>query len=199
MPNIGAVILAAGESSRFGRTKQVIEFRGKTLLRRVVDAASEAGCAPIAVVLGSTREEVACELEQTNAVAIENRNWRSGIGSSIRAGVQSLIDNNSQLEAVVLLVCDQPYVDRDVIKQLLVLRRKTIKPIVASSYADTLGVPALFDRSCFEELLALNDSNGAKPIILRDRERVAEFSFPEGKTDIDTLEDFNLAKQSESR
>jgi len=199
MPNIGAVILAAGESSRFGRTKQVIEFRGKTLLRRVVDAASEAGCTRIAVVLGSTREEVACELEQTNAVAIENRNWRSGIGSSIRAGLQSLIDNNSQLEAVVLLVCDQPYVDRDVIKQLLVLRRKTIKPIVASSYGDTLGVPALFDRSCFEELLALNDCSGAKPIILRDRERVAEFLFPEGKTDIDTLEDLNLAKRSKSR
>src|SRR5438552_16557921 len=106
MPNIGAVILAAGESSRFGRPKQVIEFRGKTLLHRAVDAASEAGCAPIAVVLGSNREEVARELTQTNVVPIENQNWRSGIGSSIRAGVRGLIDNNSQLEAIALLGCD---------------------------------------------------------------------------------------------
>src|SRR5438874_11123562 len=112
MPNIGAVILAAGESSRFGRTKQVIEFRGKTLLGRVVDAASEAGCTRIAVVLGSTGEEVACELEQTNAVVIENRNWRSGSGSSIRAGAQCLIDKTSPLDAVLLVVCDQPAVVR---------------------------------------------------------------------------------------
>ena len=75
-------------------------------------------------------------------------------------------------------------------EQLIALREKTKKPIVASSYSNTLGVPALFDRSYFEELLRLNDESGAKSIILANRERVAELPFPEGKIDIDTVEDY---------
>src|SRR5205085_1732585 len=123
MAKVAAVILAAGESARFGKPKQFLRFRGKTLLRRIVDAASEADCAPV-------------------------------------------------------------------IKQLISLREKTAKQIVASSYAETLGVPALFDRSCFKELLALNDSAGAKSIVLSNPERLAKLYFPGAKIDIDTVADF---------
>lgn len=79
--------------------------------------------------------------------------------------------------------------DAQTIEQLIVLREKTKKAIVASSYSDTLGIPALFDRFCFAELLELDDERGAKPIILSNPERVAEFPFPRGKIDIDTVED----------
>jgi molybdenum cofactor cytidylyltransferase len=89
----------------------------------------------------------------------------------------------------VLLACDQPFVSARTIEQLIALREKTKKAIVASSYSDTLGVPALFDHSCFAEFLALNDETGAKTIILANRKRVAEFPFPEGKIDIDTPAD----------
>ena len=57
MQNIGAVILAAGESSRFGRPKQLLRFRGKSLVRRVVEAAKQAGCSPIVVVTGGDAED----------------------------------------------------------------------------------------------------------------------------------------------
>jgi molybdenum cofactor cytidylyltransferase len=77
-----------------------------------------------------------------------------------------------------------------VIKQLIRLREQTGKAIVASSYSNTLGVPALFDRSYSEELLSLGDASGAKSIILSDRDRVAELSFPKGEIDIDTVEDY---------
>jgi molybdenum cofactor cytidylyltransferase len=90
----------------------------------------------------------------------------------------------------VLLVCDQPAVDARVIQRLIALRETSGKSIVASSYADTLGVPALFTRSIFEELLSLGDKAGAKSIVLRSRERVASLSFPEGEIDIDTWEDW---------
>lgn len=184
------MILAAGESSRFGKPKQLIPFRGKSLLRGIIDAAAEANCSPIAVVLGSSRQQIENDLEKTNVLIVENRNWQQGIGTSIRAGVQLVIDRERDVDAIVLLVCDQPFVDPRVIKKLITLRKKTGKPIVASSYAETLGVPALFDRSCFHELLALDDTRGAKPIILRHRERVTEVMFPEGKVDIDTAEDY---------
>jgi molybdenum cofactor cytidylyltransferase len=223
MSNIGAVILAAGESSRLGGPKQLVHFRGKSLVRRIVDVAGAGGCEPILVVTGSdaTAETsmrtphlnplpfgrgeqkttsrtlidlIARELKQTSATLVENENWCRGIGTSIRRGVQSLIDNASNLESIVVLVCDQPFVDARVIKGLIELRQKTNKSIVASAYSGTLGVPALFDRSCFGELLALSDDTGAKSIILRNRERVAEFPFPEGAIDIDTVADYEKHK-----
>jgi molybdenum cofactor cytidylyltransferase len=223
MPNIGAIILAAGQSSRLGGPKQLVHFRGRSLVRRIVDVAGAAGCEPILVVTSSdataetsmltphlnpvpfergeerTRSRtlidlIVRELKKTSATLVKNENWHRGIGTSIRRGVQRLIDNASNLEAIVVLVCDQPFVDARTIKGLIELREKTNKPIVASAYAGTLGVPALFDRSCFGELLALSDDTGAKSIILRDRERVAEFSLPEGAIDIDTVVDYERYK-----
>ena len=194
--NIGAAILAAGESSRLGRPKQLIQFRGKSLILRTVDAASEVGCSPVTVVLGRDRKKIEDELAGTRVAIVKNENWRAGIGTSIRAGVQNLLSQTSNLEGIVLLVCDQPFADAGVIKGLIGLRQKTNKSIVASAYAETLGVPAFFDHSCFEELLALSDDSGAKSIILRDRKRVAELRFPEGNIDIDTEEDYEKLSRS---
>ena len=199
---IAAIILAAGGSTRFARPKQLVQFRGKSLLRRIVDAAAEAKCSPVVVVIGSETEKTREELAGTSAIAVQNNDWQRGIGTSICGGVQEAMDNAgkggrpsavskpSLLEAIVLLTCDQPFVEAQTIHELIALYEKTKKAIVASSYSDTLGVPALFDRSCFAELLALDDDSGAKPIILSKRERVAEFPFPEGKIDIDTVEDY---------
>src|SRR6266853_164026 len=200
MQKIGAVILAAGESSRFGRPKQLLQFRGKSLVRRVVDAAKDANCSAIVVVLGSKREQIERELGETDAIVAENQDWRRGIGSSIRVGVESAVNQAPDIEAIVLLTCDQPFVKTDTIECLIAMREKTEKAIVASSYSGTLGVPALFDRSCFQELLALNDASGAKAIIVSNRERVAEFPFPQGKIDIDTVEDLEqLAPRRQRR
>src|SRR5213082_777078 len=204
---IAAVILAAGESSRLGEPKQLIQFRGKTLVRRMVDAASEAGCRPVLVVLGNRKrtasgsptearehevdfvETISSELKKTGATIVANPNWKRGIGTSIHAGVQHLMETAPGVEATVLLACDQPFVDRAVIDGLITLHHETRKPIVAASYAGTLGVPALFDRSRLPDLLGLDDSAGAKSIILSNRDQVAELPFPKGEVDIDTAED----------
>ena len=190
MQKIGAVILAAGESSRFGRPKQLVQFRGKSLVRRAVNAAKDANCSAIVVVLGSKRAQIERELKETDAIVAENQDWRRGMGSSIRVGVEGAVNQAPDIEAIVLLTCDQPFVKTDTIKCLIAMREKTKKAIVASSYSQTLGVPALFDRSCFQELLALDDETGAKTIILSNRERVAELLFSEGKIDIDTAADY---------
>ena len=206
--NIGAIILAAGESARFGKPKQLIQVGGKSLIRRAVDAASRAGCSPIVIVVASDKdanrstsrteatvpndgliEAISRELKNTDVAIVENKHWQRGIGTSIRTGVQHLIDDTSEVDGIVLLVCDQPFVDAQTIHGLVALRQKTSKAIIASSYANTLGIPALFDRSCFQELLALPDTNGAKPVILENRHRVAEFPFPKGAIDIDTVQD----------
>ena len=195
---IGAVILAAGSSSRFEQPKQLITFRAKSLVRRVIDAALEAGCSPVVVVIGSESERIVGELQKTKAMSVENEDWQKGIGTSIRRGVQGLMNHASGSDAIVLLVCDQPFVNAQTIRNLINLRDQTKKTIVASRYADTMGVPALFDRSLFEELLSLGDEAGAKSIILRSPQRVAECEFPEGAVDIDTREDWEEFNEAES-
>jgi molybdenum cofactor cytidylyltransferase len=190
MRKIGAVILAAGGSSRFGQPKQLLAFHGKTLVRIVIDAAREAGCSPVMVVIGNNSERLHRELTDANVIAVRNASWQRGIGSSIRTGVQALRDHAPEVEAIFLLACDQPAVSARLIEGMIAMQSATKKDVVASSYADTVGVPALFDRSLFEDLLSLGDESGAKSIILQNPERVVQFAFPDGAIDIDTGDDW---------
>jgi len=118
MERIGAIILAAGGSSRLGRLKQLLEFRNQTLLRRIVDAATAARCAPVTVVIGAERDRIAQELTETKELLVENENWKRGIGSSIREGLRATVSAYPNTEAVILLACDQPLVDAETIGAL---------------------------------------------------------------------------------
>lgn len=192
MGQVAAIILAAGESSRLGKPKQLLEFKGKTLVRRAVDAANGAKCSPIIVVTGGESPDIDAELQCTTAIVASNKDWKSGIGSSIRRGIQHLLSSDKDIDAVVILVCDQPFVDSTIVNALIARRGETGKPIVASGYANTLGVPAIFDRSLFSALAHLSNASGAKSLILQNQDDVAGLPFPEGKIDIDTIEEWNL-------
>ena len=190
MSNIGALILAAGGSARFGRPKQLLLFQGETLVRRAVRAATEPCEAGIIVVAGDTRALIEAELRESAATVVENPEWRSGLGTSIRCGLQHLIASAPELDAVVLMACDQPFVDAETVAALVAKQATSGKAIVASSYANTLGIPALFDCSCFATLLALPDDSGAKALIESRLADVASIEFEKGAIDIDTPADF---------
>ena len=190
MRNVGAIILAAGGSSRFGRPKQLLAFRGESLVRRAVRSAVEAGCTRIAVVVGGQRDLIETELRETPAFVIHNPKWERGLGTSIRSGLQHLLGAHPKVDAVVLLACDQPFVEARTISALMMMREDSGKSIVASRYANTLGVPAIFDRPCFEALIALPDDSGAKALIESRGADVAEIPFEQGAIDIDTPADF---------
>jgi molybdenum cofactor cytidylyltransferase len=193
MRNIGAVVLAAGGSTRLGKPKQLLTFRGETLISRVVRAAAEAGCDPVVVVVGEIGDAIRQAIDGTGATIVENADWQSGLGTSIRRGLGEMARS---IDAVLLLTCDQPFVDRGVIAALIAAQEETGKPIVASSYANTLGVPALFQRSCFKALLALPDDSGAKKLIEDQAADVASIPFEAGAIDIDTPEDFERLKEN---
>ena len=190
MPRVGAVILAAGGSRRFGRPKQLVAFQGESLVRRSVRAATEAGLASIVVVAGESAAAIKNELRETSAAVIENGEWQRGLGTSIRCGLQELRALVPDLDAVVILACDQPFVEASTIAALIAEHDRSGKPMVASSYASTLGIPVLFDRSCFDALLALPDDSGAKALIESRRDEVAQIPFEPGAVDIDTRADF---------
>ena len=183
MRNIGALILAAGGSSRFGEPKQFIQFEGETLLRRIVKAAHEAGCAPIVVVAGDSVDRARAELHDLPVQVVQNAEWRGGIGTSIKCGLAHLRKTAS---AIVVLACDQPLVSAEIIGKLRDERRR----IVASSYAGTVGIPALFDSRYFDALGSLPNSAGAKSLIEVHRADVVIVPFPEGAIDIDTPADY---------
>jgi molybdenum cofactor cytidylyltransferase len=190
MKNTGAIILAAGPSKRLGRLKQLLSFRGQTLVRRAVASAYEAGCAPIIIVIGAEAEQLRRELADWSRSLVHNPRWSDGMGSSIRMGVAAAQQHNHLLALLVILTCDQPFLNADVIRALLELRARENKAMAACAYADTVGIPAVFDRAHFAALLHLRDEDGARSVLFSASEAVAQFPWPEGAIDIDTPEDY---------
>ena len=189
--NVGAVILAAGSSSRMGRPKQTLHFQGTSLLRRATLAALDATCRPVVVVTGAHAELSRRELDQLDVREAYNPDWETGMGSSVRAGIEPLISLDADVAAVVLLVCDQPHVTSDVITSLIAAHHTTGRLIIASAYGESFGVPALFSRTLFTELTQLAGSSGAKEIIKRHASESHFLPFPEGEVDVDTPDDFS--------
>lgn len=190
---IGAVILAAGASSRLGRPKQLLQHRGQSLVRRTAVEALGAGLSPIAVVAGAEHERIEAELRGLAVLVVPNEDWSRGIGTSIGAGVETLTD----CDAVIILACDQPHVDAKLLRRLMETQERTGKPMVGSAYSNTLGVPALFARAYFAKLCSLPAQQGAKALLSAQPNDLAEIDFPEGAIDIDTLADCRMLSRSE--
>ena len=188
--NAAAIILAAGNSSRLGQPKQLVVHCGESLVRRAIRAAVEIECNPVVVVLGAQADKMRASLDGLEIALVRNGDWREGIASSIRAGIDYLIESAPRVEACLLLACDQPFVDASALQQIIDLRLTGGKPIVASFYAGTFGIPALFDRACFADLLRLKGDYGAKRLILSQSSEVAAIEFPDAAIDIDTPADF---------
>jgi molybdenum cofactor cytidylyltransferase len=186
MPIVGLIILAAGASTRMGTPKQLLMFQGRSLLRSMAEAAIASRCNPIVVVLGSQADRVKREVHSLDLHSVVNLEWAKGMGTSIAAGMTAITAIRSDLDAVVITVSDQPFVGSDLLNRLIESHQATQSPIVASVYADTLGVPALFDRSFFTALMTIDRDVGARDLIKQHAEKVVQVSFPQGAIDVDT-------------
>lgn len=189
-PAVGIVILAAGASTRLGTPKQLLPLHGRSFLRHAAETALASVCQPIIVVLGAYAERLRQEVENLPVQVVENLRWAEGMSSSVGAGIAALEATSDKISAVVLTLCDQPFVSAQVINQLVKAYHVTGKPIVASEYAGTLGVPALFSRTFFSELKALTRGEQAKKVIRKHAHEVFGVPFPEGAIDIDTPNDY---------
>lgn len=185
MSRVGAVILAAGESARLGRPKQLIEIDGVPLLRRAVQSAIDAGCQPVVVVLGAMAEPCRELLHDLAAQIVVNAKWRDGMSTSIDAGVDAMQEHD--VNAVLLMVCDQPKVDAASLRRLVAAFPG--RGLVAARYGGTLGTPAIFAAEHFAALRALSGDRGAKSLIKRNVDDVVTVDLPEAAVDIDTLTD----------
>lgn len=186
--SIAIIILAAGASSRMnGQPKQLLKFEGKSFVRRAAETALKTDCRPV-VVLGANADQTKKEIADLPLEIVINKNWAAGIGESIKTGLSALPAEN--LSAVVVMLCDQPFVTAETLNRLIEKHKQTGAAVVASFYNETLGVPALFARELFGELSNLAGDAGAKAIIKKHVAEVVQIRAPEAAFDIDTQADF---------
>jgi len=179
-----------------GRSKQLLEIEGEPLLCRCVKVAQAVNSNQVVVILGANEKAHRDIIDKLPVHIISNYYWKTGMGSSIKTGINYLIQEVSELEAVIIMVCDQPALTTEHLEKLIQKFNQTKKSIIASSYSNANGVPVLFGRSFFSNLLLLSDDQGAKKIIQQFPGQVAIVEFPKGSFDLDTEEDYqNYLKQ----
>jgi CTP:molybdopterin cytidylyltransferase MocA len=186
---IGVVVLAAGESRRFGAPKLVAPIDGVTLIRRVSMVALDTG-ARVVVVTGAQRELVESQLDDLAITRAFNADWPQGMGSSIACGVTKLAQLDASLDAVIVVLGDQPRVGSHELQQLIAAHLDAPTQIIAAQYAGVLGPPCLFPCDCFGELQALHGTSGARELLQRHASRVRAIPMPAAAIDIDTPEDY---------
>lgn len=191
MKDLSAIILAAGASTRLGQPKQLLKSNEVPLLLKTVQAAHDAQIENIVVVLGFNYKAHKEIIQQFNVEIVEHAEWVKGMGSSLKAGLTHLLRNNNP-SAVIITVCDQPFILGKHLSKLVKNHQETSSAIVASRYNNTLGVPALFDHTFFNELLNVEDNQGAKAVIQKHLNQVAFVDWPEGAIDIDTPDDLRF-------
>ena len=196
MKNVGIIILAAGASTRMGRPKQLLPLNGQPLLLHCVDEALSTSVSDVVVVLGSDPETYRDLLETYPVRVVVNDGWQNGIGSSIKAGLLAMQDTDRNLDAVLFLVGDQPAIRFEYLCRMINMYYNSPVRLIASGYADTFGVPALFGAEFFDDILSLGDKDGAKRVLKKYEHLLAILECPEGAVDIDTPQDYaNFKRQ----
>jgi molybdenum cofactor cytidylyltransferase len=193
--SIGVVILAAGQSSRLGKPKQLLTLNGLTLLEKAASAALDLNSSPVLVVLGAYADDIKSNVQLQGVDIVVNEGWDEGMASSLRMGIEYMQQNHVNVDAILFLVCDQPYLHSALLKDLIALQKEKDLPIAASSYGGKIGTPALFHQSTFSSLMLLKGDTGARKLLDERMNDVAVLHFEKGVYDIDTVEDYEQLLQ----
>lgn len=195
-PKLGAILLAAGPSTRLGHPKQLVKVRGESLVRRSARILSELGLESVIVVTGCESESVQAELSGLEVEAIFNREWEIGMGASIACGAKALPKG---LEGVLVMVCDQWRIEREDLVQLIASWLSDISMISIANWKEgsayVSGPPVIFPRNIIQELRFVEKSRGARQIIDRNIEIVQYMTIENAAFDLDRPEDLQRLDQ----
>lgn len=195
----GAVILAAGASTRMGSPKQLLPLDGQPLVVRAVEAALASPAWPVVVVLGAHAEKIRPLLTRLPVLIADSPAWAEGMAASIRAGVTTLRQFSRALDGALVALCDQPAFSSEVIAQLVAAQRASGRSIAAAHYHGRHGAPALFLREHFETLSHLTGEAGARALLNDDPARVTAVDLPALAHDLDTPADVAAFRQTSAR
>jgi len=192
--NIEILIMAAGASRRLGQPKQLVDYHGQSLIRRISKECIDAKIGRVTVVTGFNHEEIEKEISDLKVNIFYNAVWEEGLGASIRNSLKHVLDNKPQTNAILLTMVDQPFVNADHLKKLAKAYDPSRPMIIASAYSSTFGVPVLFDSQYFEEMKQLKGDEGGKKIFVKYLRNIVEIPFIQGAIDIDEKEDLKTLK-----
>ncbi|WP_318342912.1 nucleotidyltransferase family protein [Flagellimonas baculiformis] len=195
--DIAVVVLAAGGSTRLGRPKQLVEFKGKTLLERTMDNVDNLGFQTKILVLGANLKDIQEKIDGEGYSVVFNEEWEQGMASSIKIGLEAALSIENELDHVLFLVSDQPFLELENLHKL-VHTQLTQKPMATySQYGNDIGVPAIFGKETFPLLLQLEGDEGAKKLMHLEGFDFCTETFKKGVFDVDTEEDVQQLKQME--
>ncbi len=199
-PTVGLVLLAAGESCRMGTPKQALPFGETTLLGHAVKTALASSCRPVIVALGAFAETLIPLVEPFSVGICIVSDWQEGMNAAIREGLKVLLIETPELDAVLLMTCDQPALTPALLEALIEAQAQTGKPVAASTYGKTFGIPLVFAASLFEGLKTLPPGAGAKKWVSSlPSDHVVFVPFPGGENDLDTPDDYKLFLKNSTR
>ena len=184
------ILLAAGESRRMGTPKQLLSYKGDSLIRHTATMAAASECNPTVVVIGANSDRISLELENLPVRVTYNTQWQQGMSASIAKGIDTLLKMNINFDAFVVALADQPLITATIYNRLVERYRSNRPQAIASNYSDTIGVPALFDRTLIPKLLKMKQQGGAKQLLHKYSDRAFNLDLPEAAIDIDTPTDY---------
>jgi molybdenum cofactor cytidylyltransferase len=182
-----AVVLAAGESRRFGSAKQLADFRGQPLVARAMRLAEQSCGQRSILVAGSEWQRVAAACAPLAGYLVVNEDFTSGMGGSIAAAVGAIA---GIADAVLILLADQPLIDADYLARMVATWSANPAFIVASEFDATAGPPVIFPARHFDALLSLSGDRGARHVLMDPSSRTMLLHCSAAAVDIDVPEDF---------
>ena len=199
LPKLGAVLLAAGGSSRLGEPKQLVRFAGETLVRRMAGHLLNLCPGSVTVVTGCCADSVVRELEDLSVQLVHNPGWQEGMASSLSLGVQNL---PAQIDGGLIVLCDQWKLELADLKELSNSWMVDISQIVAAGWVEEggqlIGPPAIFPRNMFAQLTALKGDRGAKKVIQNNRDRTTIVTMEAARFDLNSPADLQNILMSSS-
>jgi len=189
--SIGAVILAAGGSSRLGYPKQLLQLEGESLVFRASRMALEAGCRPVQVITGALHDPIHTALENLPVRVQQNPDWQEGQSTTVKLGLQLLAER----EALVILLTDQVALRADWLNAFLDHFQQREEGILMAAYGKgRIGVPLALTRRHFHLAEKLHGDQGLKGLIRKEKIPHGTYPFPGGELDIDFESDLEKLK-----
>ena len=187
MPKTAILILAAGESKRMGEPKQLLPYNNSTLLLHSIEQANSIKYSDVFIVIGAHFADIFKSIRGQKVTILKNNNWEDGMGSSLSKGIE-LIKKKNNYDRVLVTLADTPLVTKEHYEELISLSDTTGKRIILTNYEEVAGVPAIFDKSLFNELSLLSDNEGAKPVVKKYNKEVLKMTSKTPFFDVDTKE-----------
>lgn len=186
----GVLILAAGQASRMGKAKMLLPYKETTILAHIIEEILSTEPTIAQLVTGHYHELIQKEIKTDQVNIVQNLDYQQGMSGSIRVGLTAMLNACSSIEFLIIVVSDQPFLNRSILLSLINKYQQTKKGIIASSYNGIQGTPVLLSSAYFTHLYNLTGDKGARVILQQFPEDIETIEFERGELDIDTMEDY---------